>query len=479
MRPSLFLVCLSACGGDATTCDDPAYGDGVCDLETTCGIPDIDCFETFDIQADAQAWYVAGPLAKDRPPAPATDPRFARMEALLLDGWEAYKAAYDLGDLADATPQLVLIDSPDVNAFAMRAGLTPQDRIGLAVMVHTGLIDLGAPDDALLGVVMHELAHGLRLHLFPEVKDRLRTYYLAGAGTEPIGREQTEDAIVRLHAEPWIVRGTDAGYFSDLNIAGLPLGGRLGTVFDFGIAAHAPGRVACTAPVMRVRQIQKEISDSIDKISGDITLAATAPQTILTAMTRLRDECFVNFTPDVITVAAAAFEVDESVIRKLVPADLLPMIEDANFVVGIYNWLQYNRRTMRELEAAFTAATGAAWNRVRYFSTEEDADDVSVVVLDSADLRPDAITDVLLRLKVGVEAPCRAALAAGGAIPYGDNLVDDHHGDCWRGAHARDYRAIVEGGNRGVADRRQLPLGSFPGELPVLMPSSTVPLDGR
>ena len=52
-------------------------------------------------------------------------------------------------------------------------------------------------------------------------------------------------------------------------------------------------------------------------IVGDTiaSITATAPQTILTAMTRLRDECFVNFTPDVITVAAAAFEVDESVIR--------------------------------------------------------------------------------------------------------------------------------------------------------------------
>jgi hypothetical protein len=468
MRPSLFLVCLSACGGDATTCDDPAYGNGVCDLETTCGIPDIDCFQTFDIQADAQAWYMAGPLGQSKPAAPATDPRFAKMEALLLDGWEAYKAAYDLGDLADATPQLVLIDSPDVNAFAQRAGLNPEDRIGLAVMVHKGLIDLNAPDDALLGVVMHELAHGLRLHLFPEVKERLRTYYVAGAGSEPIGRDQVDDPIARQHAERWIVRGNDAGYFTDANIAGLPLGGTLGTVFEFGIAAHAPGRAACTTPVTRVRALQKAIFDSSDKVTGGIMLTTTDAQTILTEMTRLRDECFVNFTPDVITVTAAALKVNEANLRASIPADLRASIEGMNFVVGIYNWLQYHRRNMREIEAAFTAATGAAWSRVRYFSTEEDADDTSVVVLDSAGLRPDAITDVLLRLKPGVEAPCRTALAAGGAIAYGENLVDDHHGDCWRGAHARDYRAIVEAGNRGIADRKQLPLGPSPRELPLL-----------
>jgi Peptidase family M48 len=471
MRPLLILACLSACGGDTATCDDPAYDNGVCDLETTCGIPDIDCFQTFDIQADAQAWYTAGPLGQTRPAAPATDPRFAKMEALLLDGWEAYKAAYDLGDLADATPQLVLIDSPDVNAFALRAGAPPQDRIGLAVMVHTGLIDLGAPEDALLGVVMHELAHGLRLHLYPEVKERLRTYYRAGATSEPIGRDQVDDAIVRAHAEPWIGHGTDADYYSDQNLAGLPVGGTLGTVFDFGIAAHAPGRAACTTPVTRVRALRKAIFDSANKLTGDITLTTTDAQTILTEMTRLRDECFVNFAPDVIAVAAAALWADEARLRASIPADLRPSIEGVNFIVGIYNWLQYHRREMREIEAAFTTATGAAWNRVRYFSTEEDADDEVHAF--------DAITDILLRLRPGVEAPCRAALAAGGAIPYGDNLVDDHHGDCWRGGHARDYRALVEAGNRGVADRRQLPLGPLPRELPLLVPSSTVLLDGR
>jgi hypothetical protein len=228
-----------------------------------------------------------------------------------------------------------------------------------------------------------------------------------------------------------------------------------------------------------VRAVQKAIADSADKITGDITLTTANAQTIVTELTRLQDECFVNYAPDVIAVTAAALKLDEVKLRASISAELRPSIEGVNFVVGIYNWLVYHRRNMRQTEADFTAATGAAWNRVRYFSTEEDADDISVVVLDSANLRPDAITDVLIRLKPGVEAPCRAALATGAAIPYGDNLVDDHHGDCWRGAHARDYRAIVEGGNRGVADRRQLPLGPSPRELPLLVPSATVPLDGR
>lgn len=478
MRPLLFLICLSGCGGDGAACDDPAYANGVCDLETTCGIPDIDCFQTFDIQADAQAWYTASSLAQGKPAAPATDPRFAKMEGLLREGWEAYKAAYDLGDLADATPQLVLVDSPGVNAFALRQGAPPNDRIGLAVMVYTGLIDLNAPDDALLGVVMHELAHGLRLHLFQDVKDRLRAYYIAN-GDEPIGRDQPDNPIVREHAEPWIARGTDAGYFTDVNLAGLPLGGSFGTVLELAIATHAPGRAACATPVARVRALQKAVADSADKITGGITLTATDAQTILTEMSRLRDDCFINFAPDVITVTASALKVDEAKLRASISAELRPTIEGQNFVVGLYNWLLYHRRKMRELEAAFTTATGAPWSSVRYFSTEEDADDTAVVVLDSAQLRPDAATDVLLRLTPGVEAPCRAALAAGGPIAYHDNLVDDHHGDCWRADHARAYRAVVEAGARGVADRRQRPLGPAPRTLPIAVPSATVALDGR
>ncbi len=50
---------------------------------------------------------------------------------------------------------------------------------GFAVMVHTGLLDLDAPDEEMLGLVMHELEHAVGLHIVGDVKERLRTFYVA------------------------------------------------------------------------------------------------------------------------------------------------------------------------------------------------------------------------------------------------------------------------------------------------------------
>jgi len=110
-RFALSTFVLSACttGDDPPRCTDPKYGDGVCDLETSCTAPDIDCYAIFDTQDEAQRWYTDNAVP-GRPPAPASDPRFAKMHDLLMQGWAAYQATHDVGDLAKHQPQLVLID---------------------------------------------------------------------------------------------------------------------------------------------------------------------------------------------------------------------------------------------------------------------------------------------------------------------------------------------------------------------------------
>src|SRR3954471_5354119 len=83
---ALSLVLLAACGvtlddpdgaggkaDDPGTCTDPKYGDGTCQVDLGCGIPDIDCFVTFATDGDAAAW------AFERYPVPSaapTDPAF-------------------------------------------------------------------------------------------------------------------------------------------------------------------------------------------------------------------------------------------------------------------------------------------------------------------------------------------------------------------------------------------------------------------
>jgi hypothetical protein len=98
------------------------------------------------------------------------------------------------------------------------------------------------------------------------------------------------------------------------------------------------------------------------------------------------------------------------------------------------------RAKLRAIEADFARQTGAPWTAVRYFSTEEDADDTSVPVLRNAGLEPTGLGDFLANvLPADQQAKCRALIDGGKVPPYGADLVDDHHGTCWRVYHIGAY----------------------------------------
>jgi len=117
---------------------------------------------------------------------------------------------------------------------------------------------------------------------------------------------------------------------------------------------------------------------------------------------------------------------------------LMPQPEDKALVTGKHvidaiRVLGEDRRAkMRAIEAKFVRDTGRPWSALRYFSTEEDADNTSVPVLRGAGLEPTGLGDFLGAFLGATEAACRQVIASDNVPPYGTDLVDDHHGTCWR-----------------------------------------------
>ena len=172
-------------------CELPEYGDGICQPDLACAQPDIDCFTTFDSQEAGEAFFLrfeellaAQENRGPRSVVPSTDPRFARMRELLDRGWLAYQEINPVGDLTQTTPALVVVEDPNINAFVIPDIDT--GRAGLAVMVHSATLDQNASDQAMLGLVMHELEHSLGLHVVGDTGDRIRRFYVAG-DQEPLG----------------------------------------------------------------------------------------------------------------------------------------------------------------------------------------------------------------------------------------------------------------------------------------------------
>jgi hypothetical protein len=70
---------------------------------------------------------------------------------------------------------------------------------------------------------------------------------------------------------------------------------------------------------------------------------------------------------------------------------------------------------------------------------EEEADDISARLSKANKLASTGVEDTMVVALETEAAACENDIAAK-AVPYGRDLVDNHHGACWRIAHARQLR---------------------------------------
>lgn len=430
-------------GGGSGTCEDPRYADGTCQTSLDCAVPDIDCFRTFDTDADAYTWFASFEqtlaTSEGRPPRaliPASDPRYAKARDLLDRGWAAFREHRPVGKLYDKRPALVVVDDPAVNAFVIG-----EEATGLSVftvMVQTGLLAVGGSEDALLGIMMHELQHAVGLHLVGNVREEMKKFYVADLGREPIGREQADDPTTRAAASEWISDAAEVGPYSHAELTGLTISaGVFERVFvqmiNAGLQSNPTG---CTPVVATINELRGDLGTP-DPISGALQGDLSGiPARTTAALAALRDDCLGSFPYTLIEVMASAFGLPPEVVAGMLPASDRALIDGRHPVDGLYALTLDRRTRMREAEAGFESATGEPWSAVRYFSTEEDADDVSVPVMRASDLDPAGVSEFLaLAVTPAQRMACDIELAAGRVPSYGVDLSDDHHGTCWRRYH--------------------------------------------
>ena len=433
-------------------CTDPQYGDGVCQTQLDCAVPDIDCFETFDTDADAAVWFTAfeNQLAMEEGREPRrlldeTHPRWAKTRQLLDDGWEAFKTSRPVGELRAKRPGLVLIEDATPNAF-VAPDLTTGNA-GFAVMVLTGLFETGGTDDGALGVMMHEFQHAVGLHVVADVKQRVRKFYVAGDGPEPIGKDQPDDPRARMYGEAWRAAADEIGVLTDAELGGLPLGGQIDQVFQAALAQSGQMEVAsCQTAREAYNALRGAILESVDLITGLPSFdRTTMPGRVQQALDGLRTGCFASFTSDFITVVATMAGTTPETIEMAMTAEDKALVKDKPIVDGVAALSTDRRTKMRALMDDFAAQTNRPWTALRYFSFEEDADDVSVPVLRGANVEAGALGPFLVSLLPDEpQARCETILASYEVPAYGADLHDEHHSVCWRGYHVRQLAESTE-----------------------------------
>ncbi|MEZ4237666.1 MAG: hypothetical protein R3F59_16265 [Myxococcota bacterium] len=441
---------------DACTAD-PAYGEGTCDADLSCGPPDIDSFRFFDTQAEAEAFYEAdeagrAPIEGHPPRAviPSTDPRWPVVRDLLDEGWASYTSVYDVADLAAHDPALVLIEDDAPNAYVIAD--YDADLSAFIVIVHDGVLDVGAGDDAMLGLMLHELQHAVGLHLIHDNVARTRKYYLAD-GIEPIGADQADDPAVREPGEGWKSIAEDVGYLDDPELHGLPLfNGSFYTLFLQVVrGAIEVDPAACQGPAEAYGDVVGEILAHAEPLSGEVALPAGQGigGRADDALARLRDECVTALPNDFPTVMSGLTGLPPDDLLAALPPDVVPEVQNAHVIDGIAAIEAWGRGEMRAIEGDFEGDL-APWTALRYFSTEEDADDHTVPVMRALGRTPWAQADMLLALTGELGDACDDLLATGAAPAYGADLTDEHHATCWRVDHVR---ALSEDATGPVARR--------------------------
>ncbi len=434
-------------GGVEQTCTDPRYNDGTCNLDLACSVPDIDCFRTYDTDAAAAAWWKVEQtkVGQNFPILDESDPRFAKVRDALDQGWAAFKVHRPVGMLADKRPALVLVDKPMIQNAAFVYGEPEHNAQPFVVMVETPALASNVDATSLLGVMMHELQHAVGLHKLGTNDEKIRKFYVAPTGTDPLGRQQADDANLHQLGEAWQQAASQVGPYSQAELGGLPINGitnqMLLTVVNQALQGHPD---ICTAPVQALGAAQDAATANPDPLDGSLTsdLSTIAPQ-ISDALAAMRDQCLPNYPYDVIDVGAAlSMMTREQFQATLEPRDV-DLVAGKHFIDGLTALVEDRRASMRDAEAAFQTASGEPWSQLRYFSVEEDADDVSTIVMRAAHKDPDAMSKFFLAVGLAPDAAsaCSAKVASG--LPgYGVDLTDEHHAVCWRVGHQQ--RAATE-----------------------------------
>jgi hypothetical protein len=398
-------------------------------------------YKIFPDRAAAIAWFtgVQGRgdtgLESDKP-VPATDGRYADIDKKVEEVWKGFQAGFQADTQDLPTPIVVLVDSPKPGAYALwdpDLGLSPN-----VFMIQTPTLTLG--DDAIRGVIAHELAHHVLKHKWPGVSDKIEIWYDATKTVEHgFGFEQANDAAIKKTGKTAQVYGQSTGDYPLTQWNGATRRG--GTLDDFvgyvHVKAKATNAAACAD-------------------------ADTAYEAMLAYADPYRDRATntLTMTPDQLTQLdslSKTYIAKETTCTSVVKDGFFKVVGEA---LGISEADAREQATPEEIAAAdqSTSAFDALvritkkydeymttndYKNTRYFSFEEQADDTSIGVLKNLGFAADGITTYLKKgaLDETALAKCNA-LGTTNEPPYGI-ISDPHHSTCWRIWHTTKVVAFV------------------------------------
>jgi hypothetical protein len=399
----------------------------------------IEHYKMFATHEDAIGWFNgAVPKYFVNPPKaiPLTNPHYDVLEKELDTIWKSFVELFprDTEGLTKP-PFIVLTDSRDVNAFVMYDS-------DLGVSPHAFIVNLGvftskngkANDVQLRGLIAHELAHHVLKHQWPGNKDKTQKWYSIDAATaDGFGWQQKDDLKLREKGQLFINNGIYTGDYPLAEWNGVSrTGGTLAGTFTY---VHRDSKTKEPEKCAEAEGAQKAIDAYLNTIRDPFgNLSLTAPN-----RTRL-DELTKRFVDKEILCGASSGTATlwTSLAKQLGTSEATQKARLPKSTATIIDSAKSPTEALFKLVKTYDeTALGLDASKLRYYSTEEEADDVSVNVLFRSRLDPNAAAsffeDIMLDDKT---AKACTASANMGEPPYGF-LRDPHHDTCWRIWHLK------------------------------------------
>lgn len=400
-------------------------------------------YKVYADRAAAIAWFNGAQVlrgdngAPSDTPVAATDSRYADVDKKVADIWAGFvdQFAADTQDLP--MPIVILVESSSPGGYAVfdpDLGLSPN-----VFMIQTPSLTLG--DDAVRGMIAHELAHHVLKHKWPGVSDKIEKWYDATKTTQDgFGLQQANDKALKTTGDKAQLYGSSTGDYPATQWNGWARPG--GSLEQYVTYMHDRAKATNAGPCDTADTALEALAKQADSMRDSTTSSLSSDAAQLAQLDTLSKDYVAKETTCTSVVTGSFFKVigealgeSEADIRK---AALPDEIEANDTATSAYDALV---RLAKKYDGAMLAMD---LKNLRYYSYEEQADDVSIGVLKSLGQPGTGIVTFLQQglLDAAARTKCDSLIAAG-EPPYGV-VSDAHHSRCWRVWHGQKLNAFLK-----------------------------------
>lgn len=348
-----------------------------------------------------------------------------------------------------SAPPVAIIQDDEANAFALGKIAPSSTAIPYLFVIQTGLFKmLEKSEDGFYGVIAHELAHLLLLHSASGTDERIGKYYLVPSrAQESVGFLKKNNAALARDMERWVDFAKDAGALAIPEMNGLPT--TLTPTFDLDrFLSHIVDKH------VKDEACQKRISFKLYLLKMNIIENYFDQETLNYKFDAEGLSSIKSDTADIRTEIAQCTQYADRIGYKALFNELSGLDADQILKDSSQKTRETAFADIRVFDAAPEALTGILalvkvkqdemmklqkkWNlnQVRVYSSEEQADDLSVQVLHGLGMDPNGIARFFIRMMTTEQAEsCRATIKKGEVPVYG-SLSLNHRTHCYRIYHA-------------------------------------------